>query len=78
MLKAIEENKFLETANVFGENIYGTSFSAVVDVVEQGLIPILDIDVQGARQIRKSPIQAHFIFIKPPSMEVLEQRLRGR
>lgn len=73
----IAAGKFLEHAHVH-KNIYGTSIQAVQDVADSGRCCVLDIDVQGARQVRKSPLKAIFVFIAPPSMEELEQRLRGR
>lgn len=75
--KGIEEGKFLEHAYVH-KNIYGTSVEAVKAVSSAGKCCVLDIDVQGARQVRKSGIPAIFVFIAPPSLEELEKRLRGR
>lgn len=61
-------------------NLYGTSIRAVQNVAAAGKCCILDIDVQGARQVRKqsNQIRAIFVFLKPPSLEELEKRLRGR
>jgi guanylate kinase len=75
--KEIAEGKFLEYAYVH-DNIYGTSIKAVQDVAEAGKCCILDIDVQGARQVRESGLPAIFVFIAPPSLDELERRLRGR
>lgn len=77
MEKAIKDGKFLEFASVHG-NLYGTSVEAVEAVADAGKRCILDIDVQGARSVRASPLDAIFIFICPPSMEELEERLRAR
>ncbi|KAF8043998.1 hypothetical protein BT93_A2088 [Corymbia citriodora subsp. variegata] len=77
MEKEIKDGKFLEHASVHG-NLYGTSIEAVEVVADEGKRCILDIDVQGAKSVRKSPLEAIFIFIRPPSMEVLEKRLRSR
>ncbi|TDH65609.1 hypothetical protein CCR75_000696 [Bremia lactucae] len=77
MLKEIESGLFLEHAEVHG-NLYGTSKRAVQDVQRKGRICILDIDVQGAQQVKKSGISAKYLFIAPPSLEALEHRLRGR
>jgi len=77
MEKAIEEGKFLEHAKVH-TNLYGTSRAALEAVQSQGKIAILDIDVQGARSMKPKLSDAEFFFLKPPSMEVLEARLRGR
>ncbi|KAK7392881.1 hypothetical protein VNO78_21331 [Psophocarpus tetragonolobus] len=77
MEKEIKDGKFLEFASVHG-NLYGTSVEAVELVSDAGKICILDIDVQGARSVRASSLEAMFIFICPPSMEELEKRLRDR
>ncbi|GAA0148707.1 kinase [Lithospermum erythrorhizon] len=77
MEKAINDMKFLEFASVHG-NLYGTSVEAVEVVADVGKRCILDIDVQGARSVRASPLEAIFIFVSPPSFEELEQRLRAR
>lgn len=73
----ISEGKFIENAQ-FGSNLYGTSFEAVEKVQEKGLQCILDIEMEGVKQIKKSHLQCRFLFLSPPSLEVLEQRLRGR
>ncbi|KAK4272538.1 hypothetical protein QN277_021079 [Acacia crassicarpa] len=77
MEKEIKEGKFLEFANVHG-NLYGTSVEAVELVADAGKRCILDIDVQGARSVRASSLEAIFIFVRPPSMKELEKRLRDR
>ncbi|XP_004493515.1 guanylate kinase 2 [Cicer arietinum] len=77
MEKEIKNGKFLEFASVHG-NLYGTSVEAVEVVADSGKRCILDIDVQGARSVRASSLEAIFIFISPPSMEELEKRLRDR
>lgn len=59
-------------------NYYGTSKAAVEKVINGGKLCILDIDVQGARLVRAAGIPGKFIFIQPLSIEILEQRLRGR
>lgn len=74
---AIDEGKFVEYAEVHG-NYYGTSLEAVESVQKEGKICILDIDVQGVRNVKKSTLDARYVFIAPPSMEELENRLRGR
>ena len=81
MEKMKSEDEFLETAE-FSGNMYGTSKGAVRKVLEEGKICILDIDVQGVKAIKamgdaRIPTPS-FVFIKPPSMEVLETRLRSR
>ncbi|KAH8952141.1 hypothetical protein BDL97_09G069400 [Sphagnum fallax] len=79
MEKEIRERKFLESADVHG-NLYGTSWAAVDAVTNSGKTCILDIDVQGAQSVKKSSLDAVFVFIKPPypEEEQLEKRLRGR
>ncbi len=47
-------------------------------MINTGKICILDIDVQGAEQVKRSSLKAHYVFIAPPSVEELEKRLRGR
>lgn len=68
---------FLESAQVHGA-YYGTSQSTVNAVLAQGQDLILEIDWQGAQQVRKQYPEAISIFILPPSMEALEQRLNNR
>lgn len=76
--KLREQDAFLEWAEVHG-NYYGTSRQAVVEMLEQGKDVVLDIDVQGAAQIRiRADIHATFIFIAPPSLTELKRRLTGR
>ncbi|XP_078430003.1 guanylate kinase 1 isoform X1 [Wolffia australiana] len=77
MEKEIGDGKFLEHASVHG-NLYGTSIRAVEAVMDEGKRCILDIDVQGAKSVRASSVDAEFIFICPPSFEELERRLRAR
>lgn len=72
-----DRGEFLEHAEVFG-NLYGTHRS-VLDLAEhEGKDLILDIDVQGARQLKESIPEAVSIFILAPSRDILEQRLRSR
>jgi guanylate kinase len=73
----IEEDSFLEWAEVYGK-YYGTSADAVESVSRSGCDAILDIDVQGAMQVREKRPDAVLIFIVPPSEEEQERRLRGR
>jgi len=72
-----EAGEFVEWAEVHG-NFYGTSRKMLESMVDTGTDVLHDIDVQGARQIRDSGIDAVFVFVLPPSLEVLEKRLRGR
>ena len=68
---------FLESATVF-DNSYGTSSEAVLSQLESGKDVILEIDWQGAEQVRRNFPDSTSIFILPPSKKALEQRLRGR
>ncbi|KAL1916597.1 uncharacterized protein VTP21DRAFT_5788 [Calcarisporiella thermophila] len=77
MQKEISEGKFIESAT-FSGNMYGTSIMAVERVVETGKVCILDIDMQGVQQIKKTNLNPRYIFIQPPSLKILESRLRGR
>lgn len=73
----IEKGHFLEWAEVFG-NYYGTSLPMIEKSLEQGIDVFLDIDWQGARQIRQKLPNVKTIFILPPSRAELEKRLFGR
>jgi guanylate kinase len=73
----VDRGEFLEHAQVF-DNFYGTGRTPVEAELEAGRSVILEIDWQGARQVRKSMPSASTIFILPPSRSALEQRLRGR
>lgn len=75
--KKIDEGGFLEHA-VFCENYYGTPKDAVMRMLENGKNVILEIEVQGALQVRSHYPEAVFIFVIPPSLDELEERLRGR
>jgi len=72
-----DRGEFVEWAEVHG-NFYGTSRGMLQSIMSTGADVLHDIDVQGARQIRESGMPAVFIFILPPSLRVLEERLRGR
>ncbi len=73
----IDRGAFFEWAEVFG-NYYGTSRETIERCLDQGIDVFLDIDWQGARQIRDQLPEARSIFILPPSLPILEQRLHGR
>ena len=76
-LNGVRAGDFLEWAEVHGR-FYGTGAGPIRDWLELGRDVLLDIDVQGARQVRCFYPEAHTIFILPPSFEVLEQRLTNR
>lgn len=73
----IENDGLLEWAEVHGKR-YGTPKETVLDHIGRGECVLLEIDTQGAFQVRERYPEAVLIFIAPPSFEVLEQRLRGR
>lgn len=73
----IERNEFMEYAHVYG-NWYGTPRKALMDKMERGIDVLLEIDVQGALQIKKKFEDGVYIFILPPSMETLRTRLQSR
>lgn len=73
----VARHEFLEYAHVYG-NWYGTPRKALMDKMEQGIDVLLEIDVQGALQIKKKIEDAVYIFILPPSMESLRLRLQNR
>ncbi|AFM35041.1 MULTISPECIES: guanylate kinase [Stutzerimonas] len=76
-LARLERNEFLEHAEVFG-NLYGTSQRWLEDTLAEGFDLILEIDWQGAQQVRRLMPQAKSIFILPPTQEALRQRLNNR
>ncbi len=73
----IGKGEFLEWAEVHG-NLYGTSRSATEEIRAGGEDILLDVDVQGAAQVRKAEPEAVTMFVMPPSLQALEGRLRGR
>jgi guanylate kinase len=72
-----ENGEFLEWAEVFG-NLYGTGAAETERHLAAGHDLILVIDVQGARKLRQAGVRAATVFVLPPSLEVLERRLRAR
>lgn len=75
--RAVAEGGMLEWAHVHGHR-YGTPRATVEEKMAEGRQVVLEIDVQGAFQVREMIPAAKLIFIEPPSLEVLESRLRGR
>jgi len=73
----LARGEFLEHAKVF-DNYYGTHKSELERAAEEGVDLVLDIDVQGARQLKETLPAAVSIFILPPSREIIEKRLRAR
>ena len=76
--QGIEEKKFAEWAEVFGGNFYGTPIKALKQNLEAGKSVIMDIDVQGAKQLRRKFPSALQIFLLPPSWEELRERVVSR
>jgi len=77
MLREIGEGKFVEHAMVHG-NIYGTSIKSVESACLSGMIPILELDIQGAEKVHQTTLAPHFIFISPPKFDDLKDRLLER
>src|SRR5881296_1964348 len=73
----VADGQFLEWAEVFG-NLYGTGAADTDTLLASGHDVVLVIDVQGARKVRARGLETTTVFVMPPSMAVLEQRLRGR
>jgi len=73
----VDRNTFVEHAE-YGGNLYGTSWSSLDGPLDRGRDLLLEIEVQGARQIRARRSDARLLFLLPPSMEELSRRLRGR
>lgn len=73
----LADNALLEHAEVYG-NYYGTPRAPVEAALAEGRSIVLDIDVQGAEQVRRSHTEAVSVFILPPSLVTIERRLRGR
>ena len=73
----IDRGEFIEWAEVHGER-YGTSRQRLHEMLRSGYDVILDIDTQGAMQIKEKHSEGTYVFVMPPSMEVLQQRLRSR
>ncbi|GGV61586.1 guanylate kinase [Streptomyces griseoloalbus] len=77
MDKLIANSELLEWAE-FADNRYGTPRAAVLEHLEAGVPVLLEIDLQGARQVRESMAEAQLVFLAPPSWEELVRRLTGR
>ena len=75
--KMIENGEFLEYAQIY-DNFYGTPKAAIIECSEKGQDVILEIEMQGARQIKEVYPEGVFIFVLPPSLEELKSRIVGR
>jgi guanylate kinase len=76
--RRVDAGEFLEYAQVFGRHWYGTPQQQVDEARQAGLDLVLEIDVQGARQVKQKLPEAIAVFIVPPSRQDLERRLRSR
>ncbi|KAB1949571.1 guanylate kinase [Brevibacterium linens] len=74
----IAEGRLLEYAVVHGRHRYGTPSAPVEEKLEQGIPALLEIDLQGARQVKEKMPDARFVFLAPPSWDELVSRLTGR
>lgn len=74
----VADGEFLEHAIVHGRSSYGTPRGPVSKAAQEGKLPLLEIDLQGARQVREKLPEAYFVFLEPPSWEELVRRLVGR
>ncbi|KOS22636.1 Guanylate kinase [Escovopsis weberi] len=75
--RLIDDDGFVEHAK-YGANRYGTSKMTIEEQTSKGRVVILDIEMEGVKQIKQSSIAARYVFIAPPSVQQLEARLRGR
>jgi guanylate kinase len=73
-----KNGEFLEWAEVHGSNLYGTPRAPVLEHLSAGVPVLLEIDLDGARQVRETMPDALFVFLAPPSFEELSNRLIGR
>lgn len=76
--RMVAEDELLEWAVVHRGARYGTPRRPVLDALAEGRMALLEIDLQGARQVRTKMPEAHFVFLAPPSWEELVSRLVGR
>jgi len=75
--KMIGERAFVEWADVY-DDLYGTSFSSLRSQMDRGLDVVMDLDSQGAKNIKENFQNSVLIYVLPPSLQVLEKRLKGR
>lgn len=76
--RLVDQGAFLEWAVVHGHNRYGTLRSTVDQAIAEGRSVLLEIDLQGARQVKKAVPEANFVFLAPPSWDEMVRRLVGR
>lgn len=75
--KMINNDEFFEWAEVYG-NYYGTSKKEIDRIIDSGKFPLFDVDIQGCKNLQKKLKDAVYIFIIPPSRDILKARLIGR
>ena len=75
--KMIEQGEFLEYAQIY-DNFYGTPKAAIMETLEKGQDVILEIEMQGARQVKEVYPEGIFVFVLPPSLKELKNRIVGR
>ncbi|MBP6962291.1 hypothetical protein KBB49_02010 [Candidatus Saccharibacteria bacterium] len=78
MLELVERHAFIEVKAIHGETCYGTSISSVKRVIDAGLHPVMEIDVQGALELTEAVPKLRPLFILPPSFDVWMERLGTR
>lgn len=76
--RMVEHGDLLEWAVVHGDHYYGTPKQPVEDALQAGRVVVLEIDLQGARQVKQNLPEAQLVFLSPPSWEELVARLAGR
>ena len=76
-MSMVDKKEFIEWAEIHGE-LYGTSKKRLEELIDSGINVILDIDTQGAMQLKKKTGEGTYIFVLPPSIEVLRKRLEKR
>lgn len=77
MMGKQDNGEFLENVE-FGGNSYGTSKSSIEEIQRKGKVCVLDVDIRGIKRLKTSQFNPIYIFIKPPSLEVLRKRIEGR
>lgn len=77
-MQRVEEGKFLEYAQVYNDYYYGTPKDKIQEQLDEGKDVILEIDIEGALQVKEKIEEGVFIFLVPPSMKELKKRLMGR
>ncbi|KAE9548444.1 hypothetical protein FO519_008341 [Halicephalobus sp. NKZ332] len=77
MERMIQNGEFIEHAK-FGENLYGTSKKSVNDIQSSGKICVLDVELQGVRNIKKTDLNPKYILIRAPTIDALRERLTAR